>query len=184
MGPSLAVILLIGDSLAYGVRPYLKHNLEQNYTFCSEVVGGSTSKQWVGWIEKSVQKCDPDVIIVFLGKNDWNLNPEDPEKIINFAHFWGSSIVWVLPSNPKSKLVQAVQTADLIFDPSWMNLETEQDKIHLTYWSNEQLAEELTVFVSQNFSELIQESWIISSSSQFRPLLSMTEETCALVPSR
>src|SRR3972149_9096158 len=103
-------ILLIGDSLAFGLKKLLYQKAKQENIFLkSDARGGTTLAQWINlnWAKKNIEKHSPTIIIVSLGINDYcviankNKIKEHAEKLINLAAQKNIKVVWLIPAVKK-----------------------------------------------------------------------------------
>lgn len=147
-------ILLIGDSLAYMLAPYLKKEAAaEHIPFVSMARGGSTLAQWQdqGWAAKAIERVHPTIMLVSVGTNDRVQPDEFPTRaksLSDFAEHEGVRIIWLSPP-PMPFSVKFVWNALEQYEHiDAGNLAKEKDKIHVTYWANKQWAHNIFSYLN------------------------------------
>jgi hypothetical protein len=95
-------VLLVGDSEAGAVQPYLSSVLRPGETaFVSSVVGSRIEAWSNGQITTAIVNAKPDVVVVFLGTNNY-YDTTAPNLAPIFAQLPARS-VWVGPTSVQGK---------------------------------------------------------------------------------
>lgn len=94
-------VLLVGDSLAEGISPFLFENLKDKAKYDSLYKRGTTVPYWNS-NKKLEQKLKqkPSIILVSLGTNDLKTKPLSLDKYFNFTKKLvdsGAQVYWIIP---------------------------------------------------------------------------------------
>lgn len=138
-------LLLIGDSLAFGISKHLKYALSKHQiVLLTNAIGGSSTHQWArkNWLINSLRKYEPNNVLVILGTNDSGVPssrqqfPKNSKKIVDTCHKYGvENVVWATP--PKIKIntnfiYEGMVYADVLLDYRNLVIGLERDLIHPT----------------------------------------------------
>lgn len=113
-------VMLVGDSLAVGMGGEfnrIAHRL--GYTSVVHAKTGSTTQQWLKWIDRDLVKNRPDVVFVSLGTNDaaapnaLTLWPDMYERLAAKVTDTGATLVWIGPPEVSSKRVKKLDEVRL-----------------------------------------------------------------------
>lgn len=143
-------LLIIGDSLAYGIKYLLKREAEDQGVFCRAVaIGGTRAEQWAKkqWLDEALKKYSPSVALVILGTNDamapqWRKEfQKHATKIVDKLHDDAVECVWSTPPNikvPKDFIFEGAIKAgsDYVLDFRDLRVQLQPDLIHPTIVGN------------------------------------------------
>lgn len=150
-------ILLIGDSLAYGLtRPFKKKTKKIGIYGGAYGIGSTTTSQWARktWLHWALKNHQPDTTLIVLGTNDSGSKrlkeafPDNCQTIVEKIQRTGSLAVWITP--PKIKLKTdfiyegaVLSEADHVMDCRQLVIPMEKDRIHPSYRGNIQWIKEI-----------------------------------------
>ena len=171
--PKGSVILLIGDSLGVGMRSrFLDLTSACGYKSVAHVISGSSTFQWITWIDKDISRHSPSLVIISLGTND-ALHFNRAKKIDVYKkfveHLSNVKYVWILPHKIESERVPNVdKTRELIktsvvkyFDSTKLKLTLSPDKIHTT-------TSGYKLWIENVWSRLVQQGIVCDSAQNKR----------------
>jgi len=128
-------VLLIGDSLAVGMRPYARSS-----GATVEAEGGTTARQWLGRVEALLIRDRPEVLLVSAGTNDAagkitsSSFAAQAAQMSQLAAKYGARCVWLFPP-PMPFSLQSIRdgliAADVAIIEPPAGLPRAPDRIHL-----------------------------------------------------
>lgn len=141
-------ILLVGDSLAFGLAPqFVKLSRENKYASHTHCIGGTNTMQWSQKIQEDLTSFKPKLVLVSLGTNEsgfWGQfiidHPEIYLKFVSKIRKSGARLVWIgPPALPMDKLPQQNKVRELIkmaadtyYDSESLSIQRASDQIHST----------------------------------------------------
>lgn len=146
-------VLLIGDSLAVGLGPYLKQlATDSQAPYVGSGVPGSRIDQWTRsqWLLQTLNEFRPDIVLVSLGTNDAYMRFDDSSRELQLAaqrrllallEESGAQVVWILPpeldpymgKRPDDEFVARLSDApDHVFDSAALEIPRGPDGLHPT----------------------------------------------------
>jgi lysophospholipase L1-like esterase len=151
-----ANILLIGDSLAYGLaRPLAAEAKKHNAIVHSNAIGGTNTRQWAKlkpWLIHSLDKWHPQWVFVVLGTNDYGVPTwrkqfgEHAEIVVKKIHEHHAKVVWLTP--PRIKINTnfiyfgaTASDAESVFDYRTTDIPLWEDRIHPSFKGDQQWSE-------------------------------------------
>lgn len=147
-------VLLIGDSLAYGLKTPLKKKAKAaEINFVVDARGGTTLHDWYekGWAKIAIEKQHPSIVLISLGTNDSGYKKKfaiRAKQFVDMIQDMDITVVWILP--PKMPFsVEFVwkgvweTEATGILDSRCLDLPREKDRIHPTFKSYNKWADEI-----------------------------------------
>ena len=106
-------LVLVGDSLAVGMgHEFSRIARSLHYTVNVHAKVGSTTHQWIKWIDRDLMLYKPDVVFVSLGTNDaaapnaLTLWPDMYEVFAAKVRDSGATLVWIGPPEVTSSRVK------------------------------------------------------------------------------
>lgn len=141
-------VLLIGDSLAVGMKPrFLTLAKNAGYSAAAQAEVGTTIKTWKSRVASVLQKEKPDLVLISLGTNDSVLADPKAEKadaveLLSAISGAGAKAAWVGPPTmpPKNTLNVPMQidvVANMLqplvgdyYDSRVLNIPRGGDRIH------------------------------------------------------
>lgn len=148
--PSNGSATLIGDSYGVGLSSEFKGlSRAAGLTPYVHAEEGSTTRDWLGRVDKIISKERPIIVFISLGTNDsgtsleWlSRNRENYALIVSKFREAGARVVWISPpviEEKRLKNVSVVRDAideatyeDEVFDSTRLNIERASDRIHST----------------------------------------------------
>ena len=106
-------LMLVGDSLAVGMgHEFSRIARSLHYTVNVHAKVGSTTRQWIKWIDRDLTVYRPDIVFVSLGTNDaaapnaLTLWPDMYEVFAAKVRDSGATLVWIGPPEVTSSRVK------------------------------------------------------------------------------
>ncbi len=135
-------VLLVGDSMAEGINPFIQQELKDKVTYKSVYKRGTTVPYWNSntLLDKELD-LKPDIILVSLGTNDLKTKPSNFDSYAKFNSKLinsGAKIYWIIPPEMPFNnediiyLIEHPEPPIEKIDCSTLNLERAKDKVHLT----------------------------------------------------
>jgi len=137
-------VLLVGDSHAEGIGPYMQRTAERaGYQWTTVAVRGSRIVHWPAVFRNVVARVKPSLVIVSLGTNDAAVGDATRldariGEIVAAANNADAVLVWISPPTlpiryPVRHAVQsAVMTVPLAIDSTRFVIARQNDGIHAT----------------------------------------------------
>lgn len=146
-------ILLVGDSMAEGVNPYLaKKAKASGAKYCQAYKRGTRLEYWEGFrLERALRECKPDYVFVLLGANHLDDRVSLMERNRQLTRFirdeieeTGATLIWVgPPSWKKSTGIEdsIKRQVDNFYESRGIKFRRQPDGKHLTMseygrWTN------------------------------------------------
>lgn len=149
-------ILLVGDSLAVGMRNEVKYQSKlSGFNAVVHARGGTSTHQWLTLITSDVKKYRPSLVLISLGTNDSARNFDSTKRstavyrsMSTLAGSTGARVVWIGPPTLPQSLSNSSKVKDAIkqtmtdnyFDSGMLEIARSHDKIHpttagYTFWT-------------------------------------------------
>jgi hypothetical protein len=139
-----STIMLMGDSLGHGMSQRFRGlAISSGYKPATEVISGTSTFQWVFWINRHLKAHKPALVLVSLGTND-AMQLERAKKQDVYAEISkviedsGAKLVWILPHRISKSRIPKIDDArefirssvPLSFDSTKINIPLAPDKVH------------------------------------------------------
>lgn len=133
--PARPKTILIGDSLAYMMRPHL-----EPHGITVRGKGGSNLGEWLkkGWLRDALRQLEPELVLVSLGANDYPVRvnrqafQKRAERLVELCTIQGIDVLWLAPPSARVFIAAAARRAgaDVLEPPA--GIEMAGDHVHPT----------------------------------------------------
>jgi lysophospholipase L1-like esterase len=145
--PSIAAsdrVLVVGDSLAVGMRPgFLELGAGERIPTAVDARGGTVTRQWLsrGWLAAALEAHRPTLVLVSLGTNDTSgqITADELARVAGelaaACRARGARVVWLLPPPMPWKtdaIAQGLRQAGVTALEAPTGLQRAPDRVHMT----------------------------------------------------